>query len=111
MTEYVLRAIVAPKRRGPVAANAPQKLFAGAGYLAGQPPYGLVTKNNLPSAAEVLVFWRGRGVYDGIIVARTQAAGDGTWRVDGLDPGLRYDVVARIDGFNDLIVSDVTPAV
>lgn len=109
MTEYVLRPIVAPKPRTPVA-RVQQKLFAGPGYLAGEAPGGIVTKNGLPAVAEVLVFWRGRGVYDGVIVARTQSKANGTWRVDGLDPSQRYDVVARIDGYNDLIVSDVTPA-
>jgi hypothetical protein len=45
------------------------------------------------------------------LVAKTQSAPDGTWRVDGLNPNLRYDVVGRKDGFNDVIVSNVQPVV
>lgn len=48
---------------------------------------------------------------DGAVVAETQSAPDGTWRVDGLNPALKYDVVGRKSGHNDVIMANVSPEV
>ena len=85
----------------------------GTGFLAGEFPSGTTTVEGVPTQAEVRVLWRGPAGHpsDGVLVAKTQSAPDGTWRVDGLNPDLRYDVVGRKGGFNDVIVSNVQPVV
>ena len=83
------------------------------GYFAGTFPDGIVTIAGKPIAANIRILLRTilNGYGDGSIVATTRSNPDGTWRVNGLDPTLRYDVVARYDGENDVIMSDVTPMI
>lgn len=90
-----------------------RQLCSGNGYLAGEYPDGTTTVEGAPQSATVRVLYRpGDGqVGDGMVVASTTSAADGTWRVDGLNPNLRYDVVGRKGGFNDVIVANVQPAV
>ena len=85
----------------------------GAGYLAGEFPGGITTVEGAPVSAEVRVLLRRPSgkVGDGAVVAVTQSAADGTWRVNGLPLGFTYDVVARLAGQNDVIMADITPAV
>lgn len=85
----------------------------GNGYLAGKYPGGTTTVEGAPQSATVRVLYRPDDgqVGDGAVVASTTSAPDGTWRVDGLDPSLRYDVVGRKGGFNDVIVANVQPVV
>lgn len=85
----------------------------GAGYFSGSFPDGTVTIAGRPISAEIRVLLRTlvNGEGDGYLAAKTQSLSDGTWRIDGLNPSLRYDVVARYDGENDVIMSDVTPMV
>lgn len=83
---------------------------AGNGYLGGSFPSGITTLDGAPVAATVRVLLRAPGfAFDGVLIAQTTSAVDGTWRVDGLNPALRYDVVGRKDGYNDVIVSGVSP--
>ena len=91
----------------------PARVPSGTGYLSGEFPGGTTTVEGVPTQAEVRVLWRGPAGHpsDGVLVAKTQSAPDGTWRVEGLNPNLRYDVVGRKDGFNDVIVSNVQPVV
>jgi hypothetical protein len=84
----------------------------GDGYLAGETPGGTTTLEDVPVAATVRVLYRGGGekyTLDGAVVAETESAADGTWRVDGLNPEYRYDVVGRLDGYNDVIQTRVQP--
>ena len=85
----------------------------GNGYLAGEFPDGITRIDGVPSQATVRVLYRpqsgARG--DGVVVAEVQSNPDGTWRVDGLNTALKYDVVGRKDGFNDVIMANVAPAV
>mgnify|MGYP003597749763 CR=1 FL=1 len=83
----------------------------GLGYFAGSFPDGLTTIKGVPVSAEVRVLLRTpiQGYGDGVVVASTQSAPDGTWRVEGLHTHLKYDVVARYFGERDTIASDVTP--
>lgn len=80
--------------------------------MAGEYPGGTTTVEGVPSTANVRILWRDPecGPSDGVVVARTTSAPDGTWRVDGLNQALRYDVVGRKGGFNDVIMADVTPS-
>ena len=85
----------------------------GNGYLAGEYPDGITTVDGVPQPALIRVLYRPAdgALGDGAVVASVVSAPDGTWRVDGLDPALRYDVIGRKDGFNDVIVSNVLPKV
>lgn len=83
----------------------------GPGFLAGSPPQGLTTVKGAPAPAEVRVLYRPPSdeVGDGTLVASAVSAPDGTWRIDGLNPALEFDVVFRVDGYNDMILSRVKP--
>ena len=85
----------------------------GNGYLAGEFPDGITTVGGTPVAATVRVLYRPEAGEpgDGVVVAEVQSAPDGSWRVDGLNTALKYDVVGRKDGFNDVIMANVAPAV
>lgn len=80
------------------------------GYLAGEYPGGQTTVEEAPVSATVQVRLRSEGPLSGVLVAEEQSRQDGTWRVDGLDRSLKYDVIGRLNGHNDVIVADVTPA-
>lgn len=85
---------------------------SGVGYLSGKFPEGITTIGGVPTSALIRVILRVEPgeLGDGTVVAETSSAPDGTWRVDGLDPSLKFDVVGRKENFNDVIVSNVTPA-
>lgn len=85
----------------------------GAGYLAGEFPDGITTVEGVPVAATVRILYRPESGEpgDGTVVAEVKSAPDGTWRVDGLDPSLKFDVVGRKAGHNDVIMANVTPEV
>lgn len=87
--------------------------LVGSGYLAGTFPGGITTVDGVPTPATVRVLYRpGPGQPgDGALVAEVQSAADGSWRVDGLDPALKFDVVGRKAWFNDVIMSNVSPKV
>ena len=111
--KYILRRGANYKQRNLLFATMGRKKFTGNGYLAGSFPGGITTVDGVPVSAEVRVEFRGDAgsISDGFVVAKTLSAPDGTWRVDGLNPALRYDVVGRKDGFNDVIVANVQPVV
>ena len=87
--------------------------FRGAGSLSGSWPDGTVTVDGAPTAAEIRILWRdpAGSKFDGYVVARTMSAPNGTWMVTGLNPDLRYDVVGRKSGHNDVIMANVSPEV
>ena len=91
----------------------PKKDFRGAGYLAGEFPSGVTSVDGIPASAEVRVLWRdpSGSDSDGCLVKTVQSAPNGTWRVDGINSNLKYDVVGRKEGFNDVIMSNITPAI
>ena len=80
------------------------------GALAGTAPNGLTSRNGTPTSATVTarIRYPGRAV-DGTLLATTESAGDGTWNIGALNPGIKFDVLARLAGENDVIASDVTP--
>lgn len=89
----------------------PFTLPRGTGYLAGEFPGGVTTVGGVPVGATVRVLYRPTdgAPGDGIVVAEVQSAADGTWRVDGLITSLKFDVVGRKAGFNDVIAANVSP--
>lgn len=84
---------------------------SGPGFLAGTFPGGITSVEGVPTTATVRVSYRpvAGGASDGVLIAQVQSAPDGTWRVDGLDPALKFDVICRKDGYNDMILSDISP--
>lgn len=86
---------------------------AGNGYLSSKFPDAITSVDGVPVAATVRIIYRSKtgDIADGMVVAEVQSNPDGTWRVDGLNPSLLYDVVGRIANTNDIIVSQVTPIV
>lgn len=46
---------------------------------------------------------------DGLLVADVATDASGVWLVSGLNPALRFDVVARRDDYNDVITANVQP--
>ena len=85
----------------------------GTGHLAGSFPDGITSIEGQPTSATVRVLYRPESGHpgDGAVVAQVQSAPDGTWRVDGLNPALKYDVVGRKSGHNDVIMANVQPVV
>lgn len=84
----------------------------GNGYLAGTYPDGITKVDGVPVSAEVRVLLRYPvgGFGDGSVVAKTVSNPDGTWLISGLPVNLKYDVVARLNGEKDVIMSNITPA-
>lgn len=82
--------------------------WSGRGFIAGQAP-GLLTVGGAPAARRIRVLEQ----LTGKVVAETVSAPDGTYRIDGLNPNLRYMVIG-IDHqrvWNAAIMDNITPAV
>lgn len=90
-----------------------QMPMTGFGYLAGEFPDGITTIEGVPASATIRVLIRDRAGSDrdGAVVAEVKTNPSGTWKVEGLRTDLRYDVICRHDGYNDMILSNVTPVV
>lgn len=103
--KFVYAGIGVADRRAPVRPD------PGPGYLAGEFPGGITTVDGVPTTATIRVIYRplSGAPGDGAVVAEVQSAPDGTWRVDGLDPTLTFDVVGRKAGYNDVIMAAVRP--
>ena len=84
----------------------------GLGFFGGTFPDGITTIAGKPISALIRVVLRTpvKGYGDGALVATTQSLEDGTWRIEGIPTHLKYDVIARYDGENDVIMSNVSPA-
>lgn len=83
----------------------------GHGYLAGSFPDGITSVEGVPASATIRVLLRLPGYpADGEVVAEVQSNPDGTWLVEGLNHNLKYDVICRHEGYNDMILSNVSPA-
>lgn len=91
----------------------PRFTLSGIGYFKSTFPEHITSVDGVPVSAEVRVLLRNHPNkdYDMLVVAKTQSANDGTWEVRGLNPNFKYDVIARYTGYNDLIMSDLTPKV
>ena len=82
--------------------------YSDSGYFAGDFPDGITSVENIPTGdLEVFVYTRSNNK----LVAKTKSAQDGTWRINGMNPNLRYDVICRCAGHNDMIWSNVSPCV
>src|SRR5690554_3186173 len=99
------------KNTGPRFRPSPTARFiSGTGYLAGSYPDGITTVEGVPVDATVRVLLRSTDpALDGLVMAETRSRQDGTWLIEGLNSGLRYDVIGRRDGFNDVIMANVAP--
>lgn len=85
----------------------------GFGYLAGKFPDGITTVEGVPSPAKIRVLLRTEdgNPLSGAVVAETTSGADGTWEVPNLNIALLYDVVARRDEYNDMIMARIVPAI
>lgn len=89
------------------ALKGPTVSTGGTGYIAGTAP-GIVTVNGLPAAREIEI--RDRTTRAPIFVGSSKP--DGTYRLGGLNPSRKYDVLARDwqNVYNDVIRANITPA-
>lgn len=101
-----------PHGKHVVQGRASRRPGPGAGYLAGSLPDGITSVLGVPSSATIRVIYRpaAGALADGVVVAEAQSGLDGTWVVEGLDPALRFDVVCRKEGYNDLVWANVQPS-
>lgn len=85
----------------------------GKGFISSSFPSAITSVEGVPVSAIVRVIYRSQtgDIADGLVVAEVKSKPDGTWRVDGLNPNLLYDVVGRIANTNDIIMSQITPVV
>ena len=77
------------------------------GYIAGESPGGIVTFDDVPGRAEVMLIRRSTAELE----RRTISAGDGTYRFSTLPLGVEFDVIGRdpTDSWGDVIVGRVMP--
>lgn len=85
----------------------------GEGYFSSSFPDFLVVVEGVPSVGEIRVLLRTMKTpeSDGMLVAKTYSDATGQWYVGGLNPEFLYDVVCRVEGYRDIIFSDLTPVV
>lgn len=84
---------------------------SGQGYLAGDLPDGITKVEGIPTSATIRVHLRRDGLPgDGMLVAETTSAEGGDWLVPHLNPDMKFDVICRYPGYNDMILSNVSPA-
>lgn len=65
----------------------------------------------VPLNATVRILYRPEAgtIGDGVLVAMVPVDATGSWQVSGLKADLKYDVVARREGYNDVITANVSP--
>ena len=115
MAEYIFAGLpLMPRASGsvPIRPMIRNNLNKGTGLLSGSFPLSLITQGgNLPSHADIRILYRPEQgtTGDGYVVATTTCNVDGSWQVSGLNENFKFDIVARIRGFNDVIISNVQP--
>lgn len=77
------------------------------GYVSGELPEGVVTMNNVPSRAEIILLRRS----DLGIIQRQISAADGTYRFSAIPLGVEYDLIGRdpTGTWDDVIAGRVQP--
>lgn len=85
----------------------------GNGYFSGGPPDYVTSVEGVPVACTVRVILRRSSgkVGDGTVIAQVKSGASGAWIVEGLDANEKYDVICRYEGYNDMIISNVSPKV
>lgn len=80
--------------------------WTGPGYIGGCEP-GIVTAATAPAQRLVLAMER----TSRLVVGHVFSSADGTYRIDNLNPDLRFDIIGRdhTNTFEDVIVSRVSP--
>ena len=83
------------------------------GYLSSSFPDYVTSVENVPSSLKIRVLLRSNKIPegDGYLIAEVTSGQDGSWYVGGLDPSKKYDVVCRCAGYNDLILTNISPMV
>lgn len=81
------------------------------GHISGDYPAGISTLEGVPTSADITVLTRAPGMdWDAMPVRRVKSGDDGVWRAEGIDPGLRYRVIADKQGYNSVISDNIKPA-
>lgn len=82
----------------------------------GKPPTGSAILSGklsgpIPLNATIRILYRPEAgaLGDGVLVAMVPVDATGSWQVSGLKADLKYDVVARREGYNDVITANVSP--
>lgn len=82
----------------------------------GKPPTGSAILSGklsgpIPLNATIRILYRPEAGTsgDGVLVAMVPVDASGSWQVSGLKPDLKYDVIARREGYNDVITANVSP--
>lgn len=83
-----------------------EPLTNGSGYLSGSGEDGVTKVEGVPSSALVRVLDRDSGR----VFTSFESDSDGTWRLERLPIGRQFDLVFREEGYQDGMVSAVTPA-
>lgn len=88
-------------------------VYPGDGYFSGESPDYITSVEGVPKSCTVRVFLRGDNgsITDAVFIKQVQSAPDGSWYVGDLDPSKKYDVICRYEGYNDMIISNVSPKV
>lgn len=81
--------------------------FRGLGYIAGEPPDGIVTVEGAPAVRSLECRHR----QSRRVMQLTMSNPDGTYRFDNLDPLEEYDIIGRDFNreFSDVIIPAVKP--
>lgn len=88
-----------------------RRKFEGAGTVAGTFPEGITVVDNTPVQATVRAVARlPAGLGDGREMAEVQSAPDGTYLITGLSTDHEFDIIGRLNGYQDVIVGRVRPA-
>ena len=80
----------------------------GPGYLAGEYPGGTTTIEGSAVSAEVRVFYEVPSG-DWQFVGSAISTSSGTWQLLNVNPDYTFHVLGRLAGYNDVVVSKVTP--
>lgn len=84
--------------------------WRGQGYLQGQYPDSIALKGTQPVQATIRAVLRSNdGPGDGQLIATTTALANGSWKIEGLNHNLTFDIIARLQGCQDVIVPGVKP--
>ncbi|MFW1800969.1 hypothetical protein ACG9YX_13185 [Acinetobacter nematophilus] len=88
--------------------------LGGKAVLGGIFPLGSVYLEGTPvQGAQILIYLRESVLYPhpAICIKKLITDESGSWELDSLNKNLKFDVVCQLEGFNDLVLSNILPEV
>lgn len=81
------------------------------GYLSSTFPEFIISRDGVPTQGTVEIRLRqgSSPEYRSLLVKRVTSSMTGEWYVDNLNPLFKYDVICQLEGFNDIVYTDITP--